>query len=172
VSLDSPDLLKAGLAGDLLGGRVARLDQAHESREPEGVEGEVADSGGCLRGVAPVPVVAAEVVAELGDLLARDLDQLEAAVAHQAAVFPQAYREEAEAVLTLVLEVALQPSADLLSVERRLAERGHHRRVAEDLQQSVHVLGDHRAQNEPLRLDHEVMNRSTATATAFARIDS
>ena len=129
------------------------MDQAHESREAESAEGEVAHSASCLTGVSPVPAVASKVVPELCNLLARHLHELEPAVADQAVVGLQADGEESVAVLALVVEVALQPPMHLLPVERRLPERGHYRRVAKDPSEVVQVSGDHRAQQEPFRLE-------------------
>jgi hypothetical protein len=40
-------------------------------------------------------------------------------------------------MLTLVVEIALQPPTHLTSIERRLPERGHHDWVTKDFQQVV-----------------------------------
>ena len=150
--LDSSGARQADLLSDTLRGWVARLDQAHESREAESAEGEVAHSASCLSGVSPVPAVASKVVPELRNPFARHLHQFKPAVADQTVVGLQADGEESVAVLALVVEVALQPPMHLLPIERRLPERGHYRRVAKDPQQVVQVSRDHRAQQEPFSL--------------------
>ena len=131
----------------------------------------VADGARRLGGVPLVPAIAAKVVAELGDLLAVDLHQLEPAVADQTSVDFRAYRERTEAVLALLLEAALQPAAHVLAVEGRLVERGHDGGIAEDLQEPVKVAGDHRAQHKALRLEGRQARASGSSSASRATSD-
>src|SRR4029079_12825595 len=94
VLSEAPGLRQPRLAGDPFRSRIAGLDQAHESLEAEGAEGEVAHGAGRLGRVTLVPAVAANAVAEFRELLACDLHQLEPAVADEAPVALQAHREE------------------------------------------------------------------------------
>jgi hypothetical protein len=139
---------------------VSVPDQADEPWQPEALECVVPHGRCGFGGQAAVPIVAADIVSELGFVGAFHVAVLQTTIADKDSISLVEDREQPVAVTLLVLEVARDSALHLELAKWLDAESGHHFRVAERHQKIEIVTGRHWPKHKPIGLeDHRVAAR-------------
>jgi hypothetical protein len=137
------------LLGNATRGQIFRPDERDEAVDGEMSESEVAAGAGGFRREALIPMIAADVVADLDFVRVVDLLYNEAAVADQFLSCLQDHRPEAVAFVDVTATVPRYPLFDCRVIERRGIE-AHGFRIGEDAGEGVDIVGDEFAEDEAL----------------------